>query len=236
MGKVYDLTGQKYGMLTVIEEAENQFSPSGYLKRMWKCRCDCGNEVIAIQTYLLHCQSGMPNCGCYTKKKIKERSTTHGGSVKGHWDRLYGIYAGMKARCFNKNRTQHKRYGARGITICDEWLGKNGYANFRTWAYANGYDANAKKGQCTIDRIDVNGDYEPSNCRWITNAEQARNKRTNRILTYNGESHPMCVWAEKIGIKEDTIQARIDYHGWSVEEALTLPLYSKRKQGKQNAG
>ena len=149
---------------------------------------------------------------------------THGGTPKGNWERLYGIYAGMKSRCYNPNREKYAVYGGRGIAICDEWLGTYGYANFRKWAYDAGYDENAPKGQCTIERIDVNGNYSPDNCRWATNKEQSNNRTTNRFIEFNGERKTLSQWGETTGINPDTIQARIDYRGWSVEKALTTPV------------
>ena len=152
----------------------------------------------------------------------------HGGTRRGHHDRLYGIYCGIKNRCYNPNRKNYPRYGGRGITVCDEWMGENGYAIFREWAMKNGYDPEAPYMQCTIDRIDSNGPYAPWNCRWASMKEQANNMRTNRLLTYNGETKTMSQWAETVGIKADTIQCRLKYYGWSVEEALTIPTGGRR--------
>lgn len=157
---------------------------------------------------------------------------THGGTPKGNWERLYGIYAGIKSRCYNPHRHNYSRYGGRGIKVCDEWLGVNGYANFRAWAYSCGYDDTAPKGECTLDRIDNDGDYCPENCKWSTNKEQANNRRSSRKLTYNGETHTLAQWGEITGIKADTIQSRIDYHGWNTEEALTIPTGTMRKNHK----
>ena len=159
---------------------------------------------------------------------------THGGAPKGNWERLYGIYAGIKSRCYNPNRKKYEIYGGRGIKVCDEWLGRNGYANFRKWALANGYDENAPKYQCTIDRIDNDGDYSPENCRWIDCKKQANNRRSNRMITFNGETKTIAQWGEATGILEDTIKARIDYYGWSTEKALTTPVI-KTKKVKANA-
>ena len=123
----------------------------------------------------------------------------------------------MIQRCENENIERYDIYGGRGIEVCKEW--KEDFLNFYNWAINNGY-----KDNLSIDRIDVNGNYEPNNCRWATAKEQARNMRTNVNLTYNGETHCISEWAEITGIKASTIRYRIKIAGWSVEKALTTPI------------
>lgn len=132
---------------------------------------------------------------------------------KGH-TRLYNAWCNMKSRCYNENHHRYRIYGARGIKVCDEWV--NNYNNFYKWAIENGYRDNL-----TIDRIDVNGNYEPSNCRWTTQKEQCNNQRKNHYLTYKGKTQSMSKWADEIGIKYTTLRARINRSNWSVEKALT---------------
>lgn len=167
MRKLIDLTGQRFGRLLVIRRVECE--KHGEAK--WLCQCDCGNET-AVFGYLL--RSGKTSsCGCSKhdetfRNKKKEQSTVHGGCGT----RLYRIWIGMKNRCYNPNAAKYKDYGGRGITICAEW--KNDFPAFRDWALSHGYtDA------LSIDRIDVDGNYEPSNCRWATAKEQRHNRRDN---------------------------------------------------------
>lgn len=166
-----DLTGQRFGRLTVIDRGEDYISPKGKRHVRWNCICDCGNKTV-VDTNDLRRGHTM-SCGCYKIDVTGEKARTHGGRE----DRLYHVFSNMKNRCFNKNSQDYKYYGGRGITICDDWLD---YAVFKEWAYNNGYDENAPKGQCTIDRIDVNGDYCPDNCRWVPMNIQCVNKRNNK--------------------------------------------------------
>ena len=129
--------------------------------------------------------------------------------------RLYNIWKSMRQRCTNANASNYKKYGGNGISICDEW---NDYSVFRNWALLNGY-----KNDLTIDRIDFRGNYDPSNCRWVTYEDQNNNKSSNRMLTYNGESHTMAQWGRLVGISSSTIHARLK-RGWSVERALSTPI------------
>lgn len=133
----------------------------------------------------------------------------------GYKERLYISWRSMKLRCSGHSDEQHRRqYYERGIKVCQEW--ENDYSVFRDWAMKNGY----KEG-LTIDRIDVNGDYTPENCRWATSKEQANNKRDVRMITFNGETHSMPEWADIVGIPYQTIFWRIVKQKWEVDKALT---------------
>lgn len=128
--------------------------------------------------------------------------------------KLRPVWRGMKNRCFNPKAPKFKYYGARGITVCDEW--KENYQAFFDWAMANGYEESL-----TLDRIDTNGNYEPSNCRWVTRTVQNGNKRNNRYLEFQGVTRSIPEWSAITGIPTPIIYGRIHYHGWSVERALT---------------
>lgn len=136
--------------------------------------------------------------------------------------RINNIYHSIKRRCYSKSCNNYMNYGGRGIKMCDDWLGKYGFRNFCKWAYENGYDENAPRGQCTIDRIDVNGDYCPENCRWITNKEQCNNKRNNRYIEIDGEILTFKQWCEKYNISPGAVYGRMD-KGMDFETALKTP-------------
>jgi hypothetical protein len=174
MPKFQDLTGRRFGKLTVIERAETKYG-----KTRWLCKCDCGKYTITIAHRLLACQTR--SCGCTRDLKI-----VHGMTKT----RLHNEWSIMKRRCLNKNDSSFDRYGGRGIKICDEW--KNSFMNFMNWALDNGYNDNL-----SIERVDVNGDYCPENCKWITMKEQAKNKRNSIIIEHNGETKALVDWCQK---------------------------------------
>lgn len=222
MSKFVDLTGMKFGYLTVIERGKTHITPNGTKQTIWKCRCACGKNVDVGANTL---KSGnTKSCGCLKLEMLLSRSTKHGCRKEKHTDRLYQIWRGMTARCRNDFR-----YAGRGITVCDDW---KDYTTFKVWAYANGYDENAPFGECTIDRIDNNGNYEPSNCRWVNNYKQQQNTRRNRLIEYKGEVKCVSVWAREIGISPDAFYNRLNT-GWTIDEIMTIPkINANRKYAK----
>lgn len=203
-----DFTGKRNGRLTVLRKAD-----SGITR--WVCKCDCGNEVTLTPYYFMQYKS----CGCLereNKKDLTVYTRTHGKANTV----LYHKYCGMKERCYNKNYYRYDRYGGRGIKICDEWLGEHGFENFYRWAIDNGYDENKKGYDQTIDRIDVNGDYSPNNCRWANQKQQMRNYSRNVYVEYKGEKIPLSEFCETHGITYSSYVVRNMKRGLSVEELL----------------
>ena len=131
----------------------------------------------------------------------------------------------MKNRCNNPNHPRFKDYGGRGITVCDDW--KNDVKSFYDWSMSHGYADNL-----TIDRIDNDGNYEPSNCRWVTQLVQVNNSRHNHIITYNGETHSMSDWARILGTSFHLLSNRINRYGWGVEKAFETPKFKKGRKSK----
>lgn len=205
--RLKDLTGNKYGKLTVICRAPNQGR-----RTMWYCECDCGNTAVVRSENL---QSGnSKSCGCIEKEH--HNSIKHGMSGS----RLDRIFNCMKQRYYNPNNAEYYLYGARGIDICEEWL--NDRTAFFEWANKNGYRENATQAENSIDRIDTNKGYSPDNCRWADAYVQANNTRKNIYYEWNDEVHTITEWSRIVGINSGTIYKRINCLGWTLEEALTL--------------
>lgn len=203
--KVKNLKGIKFGKLTVLDFVRIDKN----YKSVWLCKCDCGKEIEVVGGNLT--SGNQKSCGCNKEKRIKWASNlnkTHGDTGT----KLYKIWIGMKNRCNCAGNNGYKNYGARGIKVCDEW--NKSYINFKEWALKNGY-----KDGLSIDRVNVNKDYEPNNCRWVTIKEQANNRRSNHLITYKGETHNITEWARKNNVEPYIIFSRLR-NGWSVEKAL----------------
>ena len=197
MGKFEDLTGKTFNRLTVIKRAEVEKKEVYYL-----CKCTCGNEKIIRGKDLKY--NKIKSCGCLNKEKTTERNTKH--SLR--HTRIYRIWLLMKNRCLNSKYYLFKNYGGRGITVCNEW--KNDFVKFYDWSMNNGYN-----DTLTIDRIDVNGNYEPSNCRWATKLQQQRNTTRLRKITYKNETHCISEWAEILGLEYNTLYYRFRRNNYS---------------------
>lgn len=204
--KLDDLTGRTFGRLVVIERSGGPSKKHTY----WLCGCECGNLCIVASAHL---KSGhTKSCGCLASIKKQDEATL----------RMKKIYRGMRSRCYNHKVGGYKYYGGRGITVCDEWL--NDFQAFYDWSVTNGYNNNL-----TLDRIDNDGNYEPSNCRWVTMLEQSNNTRANVFITYKGKTKTIAEWARELDIHVHTLSNRLD-RGWSVEDAFERPVQKKRKK------
>lgn len=206
--------GEKFGRLTVLRYSHKELisfenTRKNYNKYFYECRCDCGNVGLYEERRLKN--GNTKSCGCLNHDKIVARNRKHDLSKT----RLYKLYHGIKKRCYNQNCRSYKDYGKRGIGICKEWL--DDFTNFYSWAINNGY-----REDLTIERIDVNKNYCPENCTWITLSEQTKNTTRNVFYEYNGEKHLMGEWAKLYNLPFTCVRRRLD-RGWSMEKTLTTP-------------
>lgn len=209
--KVRNLLGRRFGRLTVISRASN--NKRG--KARWLCQCECGRKKVILADSLL---SGKTiSCGCYRKEVAPHNNLPKHGMTG---TRLWTIWCGMKSRCCYTKNIAFKDYGGRGIKICSEWL--HNFSAFQEWALKSGYADNL-----TIDRINCNGNYEPSNCKWSTYEEQENNRRDTVYLTIQGQSLPVSEWARKVGIPAATLRSRIA-NGWEESEILLKPDFNNK--------
>lgn len=220
------MIGKTFGRLVVIGAARPYVYPvSTRAVRQWGCRCDCGNITIVRESFLVcgHTTS----CGCLHGEHLVRMNSSHGHTRGGSVSREYNSWANAKNRCYNEACPCYADYGGRGIRMADEWV--NDFSAFLQ------YVGPAPKGT-TLDRVDVDGHYAPGNVRWATKKEQARNRRSNRILTVNGVRRTVTEWSEISGIGRSTISARIA-RGLSAEDALSQPLDRRQSHnGKMNRG
>lgn len=222
MTKIKNLVGQKFGKLLVINPTDKRNSKREVI---WECKCDCGNKTFA-NTYSL--TSGhTKSCGCSINHESLSAAGKKGGGIVKHnlsKTRIYKTYTDMIHRCHNPNNPEFKNYGSRGIKVCDEWLDKeNGVMSFYNWAINNGYKENL-----SIDRIDVNGNYCPENCRWATNKEQQNNKRNNCFLEYNGKILTIAQWSEILNIKASYIYKK-NRQNWNLDKIIERYKILKEK-------
>lgn len=211
-GRKYIEIGDKFGKLTVIEKVEDYIVPcNGEHRSQWKCYCDCGNISI-VKDFNLKSGS-IKSCGCLQKELLIKRSIKHNLS----YSRIYEEYRSIIKRCYNPNNKYYHSYGGRGITICNEWLDKdNGFMNFYNWSMSHGY-----RNDLTIDRINVNGNYEPSNCRWIPKEYQAHNRRNNIKINFNGEKYDISQLANILGISYPLLRYRLKKNNWDLSSLFT---------------
>lgn len=193
--KIRDLTGQKFGLLTVVGLADTETR-----KTYWVCKCDCGN-MKTVRSDSLLC-GAIKSCGCL-KRKQDEINLVKNHRHKMSGTRIYWEWQGMKSRCYNKNDARYAEWGGRGITVCDEW--RDSFESFYDWAMSHGY-----QDDLTIDRIDNDGDYCPENCRWATQQEQSRNRRSNVNITIGNSTRTLTEWCEIFQVDSKNVFAR--YH------------------------
>lgn len=204
-----DMKGRVFGRLTVLEYSHS----TGY-GAFWKCKCECGKEHT-VSGVMLRIGNTL-SCGCYGKEVANTAVTKHGEASKRTPE--YRVWCSMRSRCNNQSHQDYDDYGGRGITICSEW------EDFAAFLADMGRRPSMKH---TLDRIDVNGNYEPGNCRWATWREQAQNKRNNVWITHDGKTLCVREWERQLGLNVGGIQSRL-LNGWSEEESIATPS-DKRK-------
>lgn len=206
MSRFIDITGERYNKLKVIS-----FYDFKNARARWLCQCDCGKQKIVYSSDLR--SHNVKSCGCLLHKKISKIKSDN--STK----RLHYIYYNIKQRCYNEKNPAYKYYGGKGITMCNEWL--NDINTFCKWAIEKGYSDNL-----TIERIDVNGNYEPDNCKWITKTQQGYNKNNSVLYTINNQTKCLSEWCKIYDIDYHVVYKRLK-RGNPIELALTKQIEKK---------
>lgn len=210
---VKDLTSRTFNRLTVLK-----FSHLKNERAFWFCSCRCGGTATISSNNLL--KGGTKSCGC-RNREVKRK---HGHSFVGAISCEYTCWVHLKQRCENPRCASYPRYGGRGISICERW--RNSFPNFLV-------DLGPKPSpRHSLDRKNVNGNYCPQNCRWSDPKQQARNRRTNRIIEFQGERLCVVEWAERLGAKSQALLARLR-RGWSIAKTLTAPIQVRRRKEKK---
>lgn len=203
------IVGKTNGGLTIVSLLRKEHG-----RRIWSCQCECGNTVEMTHNLF----SKRKSCGCRSNKGIISASTKHGMSNSTEWS----IWHGIKKRCLCKTDRVYHRYGGRGVGICKEWA-----ESFQKFYEDMGPRPHGK----TIDRIDNNLGYSKENCRWVDWKTQQRNRRSNHLITFNGETKCLIEWAEQFGIRKDTLRRRLCVYKWPLEEALKTPTQKRTSHG-----
>lgn len=210
-----DLTGERIGRLLVVRMTKDGRSR----EQLWECACDCG--AVTIKKRIALAGGSVKSCGCLSVEALAKGKLKHGHSYDGAPTSEYTTWAGMVARCNNRSHKAWLNYGGRGIAVCERW---STFSNFLA-------DMGTKPSKdMTIERVNSNGNYEPSNCVWLPRAQQARNRRNNRRLTHAGMTLTVAEWSERTGIPQRRITNRLSSLGWTVSEALTKSAVSPGKR------
>jgi len=213
-----NLTGQTFTRLTVIKEAEPYINPNtGKKAKKYLCQCSCGNQTTVRASHLKNCS--IKSCGCLRDETASKKWYKHGHTTNKQTSNTYYSWTAMKSRCDSRTDRQYKYYGGRGIAYNPKW---SKFENFLA-------DMGEAPQGLTIERVNVNGSYCKENCVWATDKQQANNTRRNVFITYQGKTQTIAQWADELGIKYVTLQARLQ-RGWTVEEALTIPVGIRRNK------
>lgn len=205
-----DLTGMQFGRWTVIRREGSD----KYKHPLWMCICECGNESCIAGAALVRGKS--LSCGCLQKEMLSNKQATHRMShTKEH-----KAWLSIKKRCYKKDSQDYSNYGGRGIKVCNRWL-----ESFENFFEDMGYAPTPKH---SIDRIDVNGDYSPENCRWATPKQQANNTRFNKYVIFNGEKMTLHQVADATGVDYLRLWDRYSRRGWELDRAINEPTYPNR--------
>lgn len=219
MPKALSLIGRKIGRLIVVKRSAN--SKQGNSR--WLCKCSCGKEKTILGYSLSNGHT--KSCGCLHRESVKMvglSNVKHGHKRRVGQSRTYSSWHNVIGRCTNPKHTAYKDYGGRGIIVCRKW--KKSFENFLS-------DMGEAPIGCSIDRIDNNKGYCPTNCRWATGIEQQRNKRNNHLETYDGMTQCVTAWAEEFGLCPQRVVQRLS-DNWPIERALTTPVRKWRKNNE----